>query len=390
MTKKNSETFIKGLGDAKLNRRGFLRGAFAAGVGAASLTVPGVSLRNAYAASDDAALPSYYPSDYESIIEGSKKEQGLTIYSNLAAYNWKPVIDGFKKHYPWVTEISTNNLGSNEVFERYYTETAAGSSPCSFMVTAQPTGWRNFVINHDATLKYSSPELTKLPDFAEPLPGVYTYSTDPILMCYNTALLSEDERPKSMGMLADLVTQNPDKFASKLTTYNAPKAAFGMAILFNWLRVKENGWDTLQKILPYTNPELSSGPMVEKITRGEYLAGYFTSSTVVLPQIGSSGGLLGWSYIQDGTPVFFRGMGIPKTSPEVNTAKLMLDYLLSHDGQIKVYEGGLTPYRPGVPVPRSYDTIQSAVGADNIIKVAYAEMTDSDVESIVNKWNKYI
>ena len=41
--------------------------------------------------------PDYYPKDYAKIVEGSKKENKLVVYSIMAAYNWKPVLEGFKK-----------------------------------------------------------------------------------------------------------------------------------------------------------------------------------------------------------------------------------------------------------------------------------------------------
>src|SRR5918992_5158333 len=40
-------------------------------------------------------LPDYYPQDYEQIVEGSRGEGGLVIYSNMAECNWAPVIEGF-------------------------------------------------------------------------------------------------------------------------------------------------------------------------------------------------------------------------------------------------------------------------------------------------------
>ncbi len=66
-----------------------------------------------------AGLPRDYPKEYAQVVEASKKEGHLLIYSNMAAYNWKPVIEGFNKLYPWVS-VQTLDLGSGEVFERYY------------------------------------------------------------------------------------------------------------------------------------------------------------------------------------------------------------------------------------------------------------------------------
>jgi ABC-type glycerol-3-phosphate transport system substrate-binding protein len=69
-------------------------------------------------------------------------------------------------------------------------------------------------------------------------------------------------------------------------------------------------------------------------------------------------------------------MAIPKASTNVNAAKLMLDFILSHDGQVAFGKGGLTPYRPDVKpseVPRyTYSSVvQQTGGENNVILVNY-------------------
>lgn len=373
------------LADARPGRREFLLGLLAAGVA--------LPLSSIAATKDGgSSWPSYYPEDYRSIVDASKHESGLTIYSNMATYNWQPIIQDFQKHYPWIKNVKTNNLGSSEVFERYYSESATGTSPASLMVSGSPTSWMGFSKKH-AALDYKSPELKHLPSFGEPLPNIYTFSADPILMGYNTALLTEKERPRSITQLVEMVKKDPTKFHGKITTYDVT-VSFGFAIFYDWLRHnKADGWEKLGALLKMTRPERSSGPMVDKILTGEYLAGYFLSSTVVLPQVPKSSGLLGWSYIEDGTPMFLRGMGIPKTAPQVNSAKLMLNYILSHDGQKSVYEGGFTPYRSDLTsqdVPRSYNSIVSKLGEKNIVIVGYNNISNEEESDFIKKWKSYL
>lgn len=370
----------------RTGRRDFLRSALIAG---AALPFPGLVLAKG---DDGASWPSYYPADYRSIVEASKKESGLTIYSNMDTYNWDPIIKGFQKKYPWVKTIKSNNLSSAEVFERYYSEAATGTSPASLMVSGDPTSWVRMA-KKQALLDYESPEVSHLPAFGKPMPNLYTFSADPILMAYNTALLSEKERPQGIGQLVDMVTKDPKRFHGKITTYDIA-VSFGFAIFYSWLKQNpDHGWDTLGKLLKMTRPERSSGPMVNKLQTGEYLAGYFVSSTVVIPNATKSAGLLGWSYISDGTPMFLRGMGIPKTAPQVNTAKLMLNYILSQDGQISVYNGGFTPYRPGLPsqaAPRTYESIESKLGKKNMVIIGYDDVSKEEAQQITQKWKSYL
>lgn len=334
--------------------------------------------------------PSYYPDDYKSIINGSKEEGGqLTIYSNLATYNWSPIIDAFQQRYTWVEDVSTNNLDSSEVFQRYYNEAATGGSAADLMVSGSPQDWVNFSKERDAALAYDSPETDRLPGWSIPFPGVYTFSTDPILMAYNKAVLPEDKRPSGIGHLAELVRSDPGTFDGKVTTYTVDEG-FGFAIDWNYVEETENAWEPLETLLPATRPEASSGPMVDKINSGEYVAGYFMSSTVVFPSLEQSGGILAWNYIDDGTPLFIRGMAIPKEVNRPNTAKLMLDFILSHDGQLAVSSGGLTPYRDDLKsgeVPRTYQSIQEEVGQDNIVLVDYDDISQAQIERFRARWN---
>lgn len=376
---------------SQIDRRGFLRGIGLAGASLSAAGVAGACGASGGGTSSEAnpsPTPSYYPKDYASIIDGSKKEKELTIYSNVAEYNWKPIINGFQAQYPWVKKVSTNNLDSAEVFQRYYSESASGNSAASFMVSGDPISWRAFIEQHHAALEYKSPESDHLPEFGEPLPGLYTFSADPILMAYNKSLLKKDQRPTGISHLADLIAKDPDKFNNKVTTYDIA-VTFGFAINYTWLNAKQNGWDLLDKILPSVRPEQSSGPMVDKINTGEYLAGFFMSSTVVLPQAKKSGAILGWNYIDDGTPLFLRGMAIPKTAPQPNTAKLMLDYVLSHAGQIAVYKGGFTPYRGDVAkkdAKRNYQAIMDEVGKDNVMIIGYDKVSEQQQGKLRNRW----
>lgn len=378
---------------ATLSRRSFLRGTATAGsLGALGLLAAcgnggGGTPKIAAKAT---SFPTYYPSSYQDIVAAAKKESGhLTVYSNMDVVNWKPIIDGFKKLYPFVESVSTNNLDSSEVFERYYSESSAHKSPASFLVSGDPGNWVRFAEGGHA-MDYKSPETGKLPDFANPKPGLYTFSADPILMAWNKSLLTGNQVPTGIGDLAKLVQKDPGTYKNKITTYDVPATSFGFAIDYTYTNDRPDGWKNLQVLLPFTRPESSSGPMVEKLQSGEYVAGYFLSSTVVLPAVEQSSAVLGWSYIDDGTPMFLRGMGIPKTAPDPATAKLMLDYILSKPGQQQVYNGGFTPYRPDVTsVPRTYQKIVNKVGKDNVLIIGYENPSKSTVDTFNKRWSGY-
>ncbi len=336
------------------------------------------------------AYPDYYPAEYEQIVEASKAEGPLLVYSVMAESNWKPVIDAFHELYPWI-EVQTLDLGGSEVFERYYAESASGAQTADLSITADPSGWIEFVKNRGEAVDYESPEKSQLPEWSMPFPGLYTVTTDPMLILYNELVLPEDLRPRGMTELAEMAAANPDVFDGKITTYDII-IPFSFAI--NWAFVRDSGeeaWDLLETLGPMTMPEQSGGTQLQKLASGEYAVGYFVSSGV-FPRLPDLEGIVGWSYIEDGTPVFLRGMAIPKASTNINSAKLMLDFCLSHDGQVAWGEGGLTPYRSDLTAeeaPRTFESIAQEIGGeDKMILVNYDENAAAGRDAFVERWNE--
>jgi len=362
-------------------------------VSLATATVLAASL-SAVPAANAQNLPAYYPKSYSSIVEASKKEGKLVVYSIMAEYNWKPVIEGFHKLYPWI-QVQTLDLGSGEVFERYYSERASNSRTGDLLINGAVDKWLQFLAKHEE-MDYVSPESGKLPQWSMPRKGLYTVSADPMVLVYNKALLPENLRPTSLAELAKFTQEHPADFKNKVTTYNAATEAFGLNI--NWAYTKKYGdkaWALLETLGKVVRPERSAGPMIEKLTSGEYKVGYFISGIVLFPKLDdpARAKLLGWAYPTDGTPIVLRGMAIPKGSTNVNSAKLMLDYILSHEGQVGFGKGGLTPYRPDVQaseVPRAtYDGVVKAVGGeDKVVRVEYDDEIMTKGPAFQERWKK--
>ena len=151
-----------------------------------------------------------------------------------------------------------------------------------------------------------------------------------------------------------------------------------------------DAWTELEKILPYARPEDSSGTQIEKITSGEYVAGFLISGAVAYPAETDSEGLFKPIYPDDGTPVLPRGIAIQSDAPHPATAKLFLDFVLSQEGQQATAEGGLTSWREGVRAGfgiHTYEELVSKVGQDNVINVNYDLIPESDVTAFVDRWN---
>jgi iron(III) transport system substrate-binding protein len=154
-----------------------------------------------------------------------------------------------------------------------------------------------------------------------------------------------------MAELGDLASKNAAMFTpGKIVTYEETNAT---GFLGHWFWAKKVGQDKalgIIKMIGATKPKLESsgGRMVDATLAGETLLGYFVSAITILPRYPAAEPVLGYSLISDGTPIITRCMGITKKAQSPNAAKLLVDYILSAEGQIAFAEGGLTAYRQDV------------------------------------------
>jgi iron(III) transport system substrate-binding protein len=335
-------------------------------------------------------VPDYYPDEYQDIIDASKEEGGeLVIYSNTGEENWAPIFRDFQKKYPWVEKVSANDLDSDEVFQKVLSEQATGSSPVDLVVSNAAVGWANFAARDGVLMDYESPEVDQLPDFAQLLPNVFAMSTDPQTIAYNTELIPE--APTGIAHLAEMAEADPDTFQDKITVRD-PESSFGFTVTEAYTTANPDGWAALEKVLPYTRAETSSGTQMEKILAGEYIAGFLISGGPAFPVVADSDGLVDTVYPDDGTVVLPRGIAIAEEAPHAATAKLFIDFVMSEEGQFAVAEGGLSSYRDNVSGEglHTYQEVVDEVGEDGIVFVNYETKDEAEIDAWLERFYQFV
>ncbi|CAH1692663.1 Extracellular solute-binding protein [Hyphomicrobiales bacterium] len=324
-----------------------------------------------------AEIPKNYPTEYKDIVEASKAENDLIIYSNLSDFNWKPIVEKFNSLYPWI-KVKALQLGTLEGFTRYEIESGSGARSADMLALGSIDGWLEFLKKPDSINRYESPERAHVPKWSIPFPGLYTMSTDPMIMVYNKLVVPKDEQPSSLADVIKATQARPAFYKNGLTSYSGV-GSYGQPIYLSWtMKDGDKAWNSIEALARFTQPEESGGSMLAKLSSGEYKVGYFLSGITFFPKMGGAQDkLLGWAFPKDGTPVVLRGTAITGKARSVNSAKLMLDFILSEQGQKAISQGGLTPYRPGLPKDAiryfSYDSIAEQIGEENIILVSYAD-----------------
>jgi len=349
-----------------------------------------VLLGAAVSAGPAAAAPA---AELDALIARSKTESHLQIYANVGTENWKGIVKAFNQKYPWI-QVEPLDLGPAESFERYYSETAANKHSADVLVVASPTSWLRFIDKGELE-PVEAIEGAQLPAWSKPFKGLYSFSTDPLILMYNKLTVPEAERPKSLAQLVQLTKSDPKRFQNKITTYDATGHPFAEAAHWTYVHQRgEEGWKILEALGPVTRPENAGGSMTEKITTGEYSAAYFASGVTTFLRTSEVGHdkILGWNLIADGTPVFVRGIGITKHAVSKASARLFLEFALSHDGQVAIGKAGLTPYRPDVKkseVPYlTYQAIVDTIGEKNVLPILYDRALVKEEDSFLARWKK--
>lgn len=361
--------------------------------GTTATTAPApTSASSGAAPASNTAVPAGGSADNAKIIEDSKNEKdGLLVYSIMSEKNWQPVLEGFKAKYPWI-QVSTTDLGAYEVFERYYTEAAGKARTADMIITSAPDGWANFAKKGEV-LPYVSAEDANIPDIGKIDKGVYAVSTDPMVLVWNKQLLPNP--PKTMAELVAMIQADPAKFQGKIASYDSAGEGFGYGL--NWFYTKtkgDEGWKTLEAI-GSTKPKIltSGGKIIDSVLSGETILGYFVSFITVQPRLPAAQELLGYTYVPDGQVMVVRGMSVTKAAASPNSGKLLLDYILSAEGQIAFAKGGLTAYRTDVAeqAPLHISQVSKAVGGDDKLIFSRPDPEVADQakhDEFLTRWKK--
>lgn len=306
-------------------------------------------------------VPAGYPADYAKIIEAAKAEGEVSVYTSTDIAQAQAMLDAFTAKYG--VKVAYNDVGTNGAYNQVISE-AAASQVTADIVWSSAMDLQMTLVADGYTEAYPSAERANIPAWANYKDTLYGTTIEPIGIIYNTSALKEDRIPKTRPELIKFLNDNQAELKGKIATFDPEKSGTGFLHHTNDARQTTDFWD-LAKALGGVGVKTysSSGSMKETVVSGENVMAINIIGSYALAWVKESPNL-GVAFGTDYTPAFSRLATITKGAPHPNAAKLLVDFMLSKEGQSALASGGLPAIREDAEGGLNSKTLNELVGGN--------------------------
>lgn len=325
------------------------------------------------------AEPSAASSEAPAAGEAASGGGSLTLYYSHAADWSDPIIKEFQE----VTGIKVDlvGAGTGELISRIAAES---ENPLADVL------WGGVVDSYDAIPQYLEPytstEDASIKDLCKDTKNKIWYGFDigPMVIIYNTKLVSEADAPTSWGDLIDpkwkgkIACADPLKSSSSFATIMAMIMAYG--------KDDGKGYEFVGKLVENLDGKIAAGSSAtfKGVSDGEYSIGLtYEEGALKYVKAGSDMKIV---YPKDGTTISPSGIAIVKGAKNLENAKKFVDFCLSKDVQSQLGAINRRTVRTDVVDPQ--DTFESM---DNIPLVDYdMDWVTQHKDEFSEKWKDFV
>jgi iron(III) transport system substrate-binding protein len=282
------------------------------------------------------------PAADAALIEAAKKEGQVVWYTTLIVNQIiRPLKDAFEKKYPGI-QLQYTRADDLVTSAKIMAEGKAGRVQADIF-----DGIANMLPLKEANLvvPFKVPNAADYPVDLKDKDGYWIalimYVFTPGI---NTTLVPKDQEPKTYQDLLD------PKWKGKMA-WNGSSMAGSYGFIANILTTMgpDKGMEYLRALAKQNvvNVEASSRAVLDQVIAGEYAMNLmaFNHHTVISANKGAPSG---WVKLEP-APVTLDAAGLLKDAPHPNAAKLLLEFLLSEDGQKVFQKFEYLPALPSVP-----------------------------------------
>jgi len=274
------------------------------------------------------------------LLEGAKKEGKVVFYSGMIANQaLRPLMAGFSKKYPFI-KAQYVRLGPSEMLQKV---TAEGNANQFAVDVFENVGVEVASRQANLNIPFWSPEIKSYPEQfrSEPtywVPVRYNY----LGPAYNTTMVAEADVPKSYDDLLD------PKWKGKMAWSNSLQ---GAVLFITGVRVamgEEKAMQYLEKLSKQNIALIASSPrtVVDRVIAGEYAIAL--SIFLHHPVLDQKKGAPVKPLPLDPVVSTVSGIMLARTPPNPHAAMLLIDYILSAEGQEILRDAEYFPVRSDV------------------------------------------
>jgi len=277
-----------------------------------------------------------FAADLSPLIAKAREEKDLVWYTTTSAGDNQAIIAGFTRKYPFLKAQTLRTTGE-KLRQRVLAEAAAGQF---FSDVVSVSGLEMGVMKSKNLLQtYVPPEAENYPAGAKDRDGYYTaiYARN-FVIGYNTAMIPEKDRPKDWPDLVE------PRWKGKFGIDEEEFEWYGTIIDY-WGREKAIKY---MKALAAQQPQLRRG---HSLLAQLMAAGEFPMALVFpfeIEQLKRRGAPVDWSATSDPIVTSINVVALSAKAPHPNGAKLLINYILSEEGQNIIRDVSRVPVRPGV------------------------------------------
>ncbi len=283
--------------------------------------------------------------EHQAVVDGAKKEGALGFATSVSAAGMPKFMEAFRAKYPFLDVASGYySAPAGRVLARVNAEMDAGNLSFDVLHVANLAPYLTMARTGQLQ-PYPSPELAAYPAQAHGGDLWASARTIGIIMAYNKNVLPPDKAPKAW---VDIL--RPEFKSRKLIIQDsAAGTAFNqMYILEKLLGVDfMRQWGAQQPIVVATAAQL-----IDLLVRGEALVGATVDHFRAFEPDAVKSGIIG-VYPTEGMPVTMAPVAMLKGAPHPNASRLLIDFILSREGDTLLAHDIFNVYssRPDVPAP---------------------------------------
>ena len=294
----------------------------------------------------------------------AKEEKKVVLYHTTTVPDTQKIIEGFKRRYPFL-DVETYRATGEKLMQKIVTEVKGGRNLADVYIISALQTWMLKDMGYLAP--YSSPERDKVAPALRDKQGYWTgvYWNLEVLG-YNTKLVPAGQvptkwedllHPRWKGQIG-LEEEDIQWYASLLH-----------------LMGEEKGKDFMRR-LAKQQPQIRAGHtlLVQLLTAGEFALGPTTRAQSA-EQMKEKGAPVDWTAIEPLAPNPPVSVSLPKSAPHPNTARVLIDFIVSKEGQSIIYDVKRSPTRTDLSQP--------------VARVAKVKLMEVDHDKLAKNYNRY-